>query len=402
MELNSFESTRQTKSGVFVKFDKNIGLLAFAPKVGLTYAIHKNHASQVLEWLEGSLSSPPSAEYVNSIGAGWSNPMDEFRSAATRLLPRQELWETLPSAASPVLINWLLTGICPLNCKYCYAEDLMRGIVPEPQSEKEIKERALEILRLSPLVVVLTGGDPLSSRYLRTAIECLSGKVGLIIDTSAYGFTNEKLELFKRHNVTVRISLDSDRPALNERQRPLLNNRPGTRPTALSAVSAICACLDNEIPITVQTVATKKTAHNLVEFGDKLFRMGVRSWRVFKVAPSNAKIHDYHKLLGKIKDSGESYKGKKNPSPYAFNFEKIRKARSGRWQSKMDVQTTGSEHVHSVILVGPDGVFYTESITKSVKIPIDRDSPKSPSLAAIGQKVHLNAHAERYLNLDKS
>ena len=45
--------------------------------------------------------------------------------------------------------------------------------------------------------------------------------------------------------------------------------------------------------MTVQTVATKKNANDLVTLGDKLYRLGVRSWRIFKVAPSKASYDGY-------------------------------------------------------------------------------------------------------------
>lgn len=393
MEITEFRNVKKTGSGLFIRKDENIGLLVYSPFTGLTYGVHESAVNEIVGWLNKEQVCPLDI-YKTSVGAGWATEIEHFTSIGQRLLPSPDLWGTLPAANYPILINWFLTGKCPLNCVYCYAEDLMRDKVAEPD-EQDIIDRAEEILKLKPLVVVLTGGDPLSSPYLEKAIELLSGKVGLVIDTSAYSFSEKKLKLFKDHNVNVRVSLDSEIPALNQRLRPLLK---GGRLTALPAVDAISACLDKNIFVTVQTVATKKNANGLLNLGDKLYRMGVRSWRVFKVSPSKVKFENYIKIVGEAKDSGEKYHGKKAKGPYAYNFELLNKASKNRWNNEMEVQVTFNERVNSVILLGPDGVFYTESNVRLGKAVIDEINPKSPALEFIKSKVDLNAHAERYLN----
>jgi MoaA/NifB/PqqE/SkfB family radical SAM enzyme len=218
----------------------------------------------------------------------------------------------------PILINWLITGRCPLACRYCYAEDLMRDEALEPKSV-DIERIVESILSLNPLVVVVTGGDPLFSGHLAEAVHLLSGKVGIIVDTSGYTFTPKRLELFKQHHVSVRISLDSERPKVNQTQRPLY---PGYRklakrgiPAAVAAVNTLCQCLDAGLCVSVQTVATKKNANDLVTFGDKLYRLGVQSWRIFKVGPSKASYEGYKKLVGAVTDSGKKWRAKRREHP---------------------------------------------------------------------------------------
>ncbi len=387
----------RTSSGLYIRNDYNIGLLTYSPYTGLTYAVHDSNLETIYKWLNKEKRKSPSITYETSLGAGWATHIENFSTIGQRLLPSPSLWKTLPATDYPILINWFLTGNCPLNCVYCYAEDLMRHRVAEP-NEDDIVSYAEEILKLKPLVVVLTGGDPLSSPYLEKAIEILSGKVGLVLDTSAYSFSEKKLKLFKEHNVNVRISLDSEIPELNQRQRPLLINNKNSKLTAIPAIDAICRCLDEKISLTVQTVATKKNSNDLLSLGDKLYRMGVRSWRVFKVAPSEIKINGYKKIVGESKDSGEKYHGKKARGPYAYNFELLTKASSYRWNNEMEIQVTFNERVNAVILVGPDGKFYTESNVRLGKALIDEENPQSPSLESIKHKVDMIGHAERYLN----
>jgi sulfatase maturation enzyme AslB (radical SAM superfamily) len=302
----------------------------------------------------------------------------------------------------PILINWFLTGRCPLACVYCYAEDLMRNDALEPKSP-DINRIAESILKLNPLVVVITGGDPLFSPYLHDAVKLLSGKVGIVVDTSAYTFSKRHLRLFKDHKVTVRISFDSERPKINQAQRPIYAEYPNLvrsgEPTANAAVNALCQCLDSGVSVTVQTVATKKTTNDLIAMGDKLFRLGVRSWRIFKVSPSAASYKGYLKLVGTHTDKGKKVAGKKADGPYEFVFKKVLESRMNNWQQAMAIQVTHNEKPNAVILVGPDGTFYTESNVALGKAILDEANPTNPSLMSVNSKINMLAHAERYLNL---
>jgi MoaA/NifB/PqqE/SkfB family radical SAM enzyme len=267
----------------------------------------------------------------------------------------------------------------------------------------DISRTAKSILSLNPLVVVLTGGDPLFSPYIEDAMNLLSGKVGIVVDTSAYTFSTKHLELFKQHRVNVRISFDSERPRVNQLQRPIYPGYPNLArngpPTVEAAVNALCQCLEAGITVTVQTVATKKNTNDLITLGDKLYRLGVRSWRIFKVAPSKASYDGYSKLVGTHTDKGKKIPGNKEKGMYEFMFGKILEARTNYWHQAMAVQVTGNEKPNAVVLVGPDGKFYTESSVKLGKSLLDDKTPCRPSLKALKSKVNMLAHAERYLNL---
>jgi sulfatase maturation enzyme AslB (radical SAM superfamily) len=382
--------------------DEGFGLLAHSPYTGLTYAIDPSDADGVSQWLNNNSSEPPADHYKYSLGAGWAVPLEKSRQHVPQLLPDRGAWPTLPTPRQPILINWLITGRCPLACKYCYAEDLMRDEALEPKSV-DIERIVESILSLNPLVVVVTGGDPLFSGHLAEAIHLLSGRVGIVVDTSGYTFTPKHLELFKQHHVSVRISLDSERPKVNQAQRPLHRKYPKLAkqgiPTAVAALNILCQCLEAGLCVTVQTVATKKNANDLVTLGDKLYRLGVRSWRIFKVAPSKARYAGYMKLVGAVTDKGKRVEGKKARGPYDFAFDNVLDAYHNRWHHNMVVQIAPNETPNAVILVGPDGTFYTESNTTVAKVRLDEEHPKRPRLDAILSKVNMQKHAERYLNL---
>jgi MoaA/NifB/PqqE/SkfB family radical SAM enzyme len=277
----------------------------------------------------------------------------------------------------------------------------MRNDAIEPK-EADINETAGRILALGPVVVVLTGGDPLFSPHIATAIRCLSGRVGITVDTSGYTLSDEHVSVFKDHCVSVRISIDSQVPRLNDSQRPVSSRYPPfveQGHSLAAAVDSLCRCLDSGLSVTVQTVATKRTANGLVSLGDILYRLGVHSWRIFKVAPSQASSTGYKQLVGTHTDDGRPYKGKRAKGPYEHAFAKVLQARSAQWKNQMAVQVTYADSPNSVLLVSPDGRFVTESNTGRGKILLDKAQPKMPKLSAIRSVVDMAGHAARYLNL---
>jgi sulfatase maturation enzyme AslB (radical SAM superfamily) len=274
--------------------------------------------------------------------------------------------------------------------------------VQEPQ-RPDVSRIAESILRLKPLAVVLTGGDPLFSPYLEIALESLRNKAGIIIDTSGYTMSRRHLELFKAYDVVVRISLDSQRPRANEKLRYLhpayLPSKDNPKSTGEAALDAIIRCLDAGIPVTVQTVATKKNTSELVAFGDRLYRLGIRSWRVFEVVYSWEKREQYRRLVGPFTDEGKRMQGKKARGPYWFVFNEIHKANEQNWEKSIAVQTIFSTSQNSVLLVSADGRFFTASNLNGKKILIDGQHPTAPSAAAIRNVIEMQAHAKRYLNI---
>ncbi len=391
-----------TSSGVYARTEPRVGLFCFAPVTSLLFAVAGIESQPTLEWLQGGSGEHVSASTKSSLGAGWAKPSVQRHIEGPQLLPTADSWGNLPILNQPLAINWLITGRCPLACRYCYAEDLMRSRVKEPQRE-DVKKIAEAILKYSPLYVVLTGGDPLFSPFLKDAIESLGGHTGIIVDTSAYTLTKRHVELFREHGVGVRISVDSARPKVNDSQRVIHSEVPigARRGGALErSLNGIDLCLDADVSLTIQTVATKKNANDLVDLGDRLFRIGVKSWRVFKVAPSQLRMSEYLLLVGGKTDKGGIYSGRKKDGPYKYVFKNLVESHRLHWKSSMSLQLTMSESPNSVVLVSADGRFFTESNTAQGKVLIDPRSPRKPSMRSLSTMVDMAGHASRYLNLE--
>lgn len=65
----------------------------------------------------------------------------------------------------------------------------------------------------------------------------------------------------------------------------------------------------------------------------------------------------------------------------------------------MALQVTHNRAPNAVVLVSPDGTFYTESNIHPGKVRLDDHSPKRPHRRAFLASIDLWAHAARYLNL---
>ena len=77
------------------------------------------------------------------------------------------------------------------------------------------------------------------------------------------------------------------------------------------------------------------------------------------------------------------------------------------WKQGMAFQLAKNRHPNAVILVSPDGTFFTESLPISNddraergKVILDEKNPRKPRNFMVRQIINLNAHTERYLNVD--
>ena len=159
------QKVEQTKSGLFMKIDADAGIFVYSPYSGLVFACREGDKAKLSRWLNKKTEKAPSTIYEKALGFGWAISIRDVEYPAQHLLPGPNGDRPIIAPKEPILINWLLTGNCPLDCKYCDANDLMQGKCKEPNKEN-IRCIAETILSYNPLIVVLTGGDPLFSQYL--------------------------------------------------------------------------------------------------------------------------------------------------------------------------------------------------------------------------------------------
>ncbi len=377
-----------TKSGLFVRQDKNVGLLVYSQYTGLIFVVHPEDTDNTISWMNFENRLISRSTIHNALGVGWDKKVKEGAFPMPHYLEGQGKWDSRPwPKRFPIVINWLLTGNCPLACRYCDAEDLMRQKRPEPNVE-DIKLIASRILLYNPLVVVLSGGEPLISPHLEECIKWLYKRAGIIIDTSGLYLNEEKRELLKKYQVAVRFSIDSPIPKCNDSLRCLSKKRinPGeannSNSSLKNAIQSLCSSFDENLTVSVQTVATRKTINDLPFFGDRLFSLGIRSWRIHLVSLPKDNIN-YERLFVPMKS-------RKNI------LSKLNRTKK-RWKG-MDLQILDDMNRNYAVLVSPDGEFLAESNVGKGKILLDSDNPFQPDIHKIFQSVSPKNHAMRYLD----
>jgi len=364
------------------------GLFIFSSYVGLVYAIHKDNADEILKWLETTntpeFSYKKNSLYTNIgttkdiIVQGWLCNVDIKQNICT-LLPTIEYWKennkTFNFPKKPLMINWLITGQCNFSCSYCYAQDLMNKNVQEPENIIKVKKIADDILNLNPLVVVLTGGEPTTSPFLKDIISYLYNKVGIILDTNGSYLNEELVSFLKSYDVVIRLSIDSFNKNINNMQRVASNPQ-----NIINIEQALDNCLKAETVVTVQTVVTNNNIHILESMFDDILKKKVKSWRLLKVQTSKFNKKNYLSLVS----SEEKYKD---------IFSNIIKKYENLLNKniKLQISENNDSDANSVILVSAEGNFYTEVPYQQKKIKIDINN--------LSNDINYCAHYKRYLNI---
>lgn len=386
------EITQQTKSGHFYKIIPSFGTLIFSPYTGLTYAITDEYSKKTINWLNGNKQDLP-IEIISPLEIGWSKPLKNAVYSTNHLLPNKNSWKDYSQPDDIITINWFLTGQCNFKCSYCYASDLMYDFTVEPSSS-DIDKIAKNILSYNPLYVVLTGGEPFVSPHIEKAISLLANKTGIIIDTNGSRINEHLLQIIKNNKVIIRISLDSPRPKQNLKHRIPKNDKEDKYNAVLRNITK---CIEMNIPIIIQTVISSQNKSEILEFGDILVRMGVNGWRIQKIQESRLNTKVFKSLmLGRTKKMLDA------SNQLDYKLKSIIKLQNTRWKSGISLQISmnSQNDRNSVILVSPNGEFWTESQIQIGKNLLDNECPKIPKKKHIFNKINKNAHFSRYLNIN--
>lgn len=375
--------TERTKSGIYFRRG-NSESTAYSPYTGSFFAIDPQYNSILRKWLDGGHAEVP-REIKTALGVGWT-PRSKYNSCPNCHILPDENWGFMNSLDSPLVINWFLTGNCAYECPYCYAQDLMNGRCKEPEAN-DVKRIAKKILSFDPLAVVLTGGDPLLSPHLQYATELLHERTGVIVDTSGFQMNDKHIESFRNHRVFVRISLDSELVKTSGRLRPMKHDH--NEDTGDVAIQAISKCLSSGVNLGVQTVVTSKNFGDFLSLENKLQKIGVCNWRLMLLAHT-ANKSEVERKLHLSKDHNKRFR--KNIYP------KLKSLSDECKDAAMSVQLTENNVPNAVILVSPDGIFYTESTAGNGKRVIDLSNKTKPSESALVTTVDMHAHARRYLH----
>lgn len=182
---------------------------------------------------------------------------------------------------APRLVSWNVTSACRLRCPHCYI-DAGRPVSagPDELSTSEGKTLIDALARAGTRVLILSGGEPLLRKDLVDLVKYGRSKgLRMGIGTSGTLLDFKCAEKLKSAGISsVAISLDSLRPSTHDRFR-------GVQGSWRKAMRGITACLDEEIPLRINTTISDENYYeigDIISFGRGL---GIHDFQVFFTVP---------------------------------------------------------------------------------------------------------------------
>lgn len=277
---------------------------------------------------------------------------------------------------SPFRINWLISESCNLNCIYCFADDKMW----KKEKKMSILNTVKHILRLEPIVVGITGGEPTLNSYIYSVIDKLCARCAICIDTNGTVLLSDKLiKKIKESNALVRITIDTF-------NKITLNKIRVAKDSKLDQLKNIQLNIEKlalaDAFFMVHTVVTMYNKDELDDVASNLIALGVKRWNLYGV-----------NYCEKCKDYYTEIKVEKQELEYIY------KCLTCKYGDKINISMHYDDEKYNeraVILVNSEGKFFLDTIKSGIK-PIGKNS-KKPSKTEIERFLNINAHCNGYLS----
>ena len=279
-------------------------------------------------------------------------------------------------------VNYLISTNCQLDCIYCIAKDVMEEYA---MPTREIVDETIDrILEINPLVVVLTGGEPLLSPHLKHVVKRFYNKVNIIVDTNGLLITECDLEFYKAHDVLFRISMDLPDNEINEK------TRISPHKTSMKGLMDGFELLDDlGISYVVSTVISNFNELQLEFMLPAIFwkciSSSLKGWRLLDMQPCHG--IDISKYAGcPITKFPKTFDATKLYLKYALDI--LRKDTNN--PEALILQTSNNADEHSTILVMPDGTITISNGSDATREVVE--------MAELKRVLNNRAHQNRYLS----
>ena len=380
----------QKRNGVRLRRE-TYGALAYVPDLDQFAALDHDAArlaeAVALGKTEIALDRWPLAEELARVGV-----LDIPSATSSRLRLGRSLvgnFPDLPAVADPLVVNTFATAICPLRCRYCHADDLMKPFRAS-ESDDDIDRVAATAAAIPAMVAVITGGDPiLRPDRTERLIMALAPEKAIVIDTSGAGDISPLIPVMKGVQGHLRVSLDSAEAAVHDRLRPI-NPRLLKRGTSSYAAAwkTIGRAVAADVATTVQTVVSSANEDPaaLVRLARQLVENGIRQWVLHVAVPAGRAAEPRNRRLLPGGDM-----------PRLLS-EVVRRIGKEAALGTMRVRVTATHtNPNAVLLVGSRGDVYVETgPTGKVKIA-DSTTDRDELVRLFRENIDARAHANRYL-----
>jgi hypothetical protein len=379
------------EAGVRIRWE-GFGAIVYVPARDHFFALDARYAA-ALRALRGAARPVPAGDVdlVRTL-AGYGIAATEPATPQRAFYGRSHLGDIGAAAttARPLVVNCFTTAHCPLRCAYCHADDLMTGYRDDEQ-DSWLRD-VIRVAAATPAMVgVVTGGEPLSRPdRAERLIAALAEDKAVVLDTSGVGDFPRLQPLLRRHQVHVRVSLDSAEPRVNDALRPI-NRRylPAFASSHAYATDTIRRAVADGIPCSVQTVVTARngTADDLLRLRDHLVDAGVGTWALHVVVPA-----------GKAREPGRSRLLSDAGTLPMLSSLVRRTAADG---VPIDLRVTDTHRApNSVLLISAKGELSVQDPDNGGKIvmAMPRVFTRASVMRRFRRLIDPVGHASRYLN----
>jgi MoaA/NifB/PqqE/SkfB family radical SAM enzyme len=363
--------------------------IAYVPRRDHFFALDPAHLTVLRRVLAGKAGDAAEIRTLAELGICETDPGTPRRAFFGRSVVGR--LDGLPTVTEPLVVNCFATAYCPLRCLYCHADDLMTGY--REQENDRWFDRVLRVAAATPAMVgVVTGGEPLAriERTERLIVRLAETGKAVVLDTSGVGDFSRLLPILQRHQVHVRVSLDSADPAVNDALRPASRRfvPPGTS-SAVYAQDAVKRAVKAGVPCSVQTVVTARngTLPALLALRDRLVGLGVTTWVLHVVVP-----------VGKAAEPRRAHLLAPSDEQGVLDELVRRTAAEG---IAIDIRLTSTHRApNSTLLISAKGELAVENVAAGGKslFPLPRMGVRGAVLKFFRNRVDLPGHASRYLN----
>ncbi|MEM1925471.1 MAG: TIGR04053 family radical SAM/SPASM domain-containing protein [Pyrobaculum sp.] len=179
---------------------------------------------------------------------------------------------------APLLVFWESTKACPLACRHCRADAILKPLPGELNTDegKRLIDQVADFGSPKPMLII-TGGDPLMRNDLFELVD-YAKSVGVPVSLApavSNNLNDEVLKLIKNGGVkTISISLDGARPETHDELR-------GVSGSFSQTIEVVKKAVEVGVNVQINTVVWRKSLEELPDVVALLQKLGVRVWEVF-------------------------------------------------------------------------------------------------------------------------
>jgi len=179
---------------------------------------------------------------------------------------------------APLLVFWESTKACPLACRHCRADAILKPLPGELNTDegKRLIDQVADFGSPKPMLII-TGGDPLMRNDLFELVD-YAKSVGVPVSLApavSNNLNDEVLKLIKNSGVkTISISLDGARPETHDELR-------GVSGSFSQTIEVVKKAVEVGVNVQINTVVWRKSLEELPDVVALLQKLGVRVWEVF-------------------------------------------------------------------------------------------------------------------------